>query len=261
MYNAGPKAAAAWRALFEQVFVDTQLDVGIIEHGFPQPIDALWAEPALLGAFMCGWPFTRSAIAMQPIAAPVPSPARYRSLPRYCSDFLARAESGWTRIEDAFGARFGWMAENSHSGFNAPRAHLARMRDGRDALFSEVHGPLGNPARAIEALRRGEVDLVALDGYYLDLVRHHDPGKLAGLVAVGSTPWTPIPLLVAAPGVAPAAVEALRTRLLSVHRDPAYAPLLSDVLLDRFEDVTPNSYSVLEDMARYASSEGYGWIR
>ena len=125
MYDAVPAAAAAWRALFGRVFADLALDIRIVEHKFPQPIDALWAEPDLCCAFMCGWPFARSAAGMQAIAAPVPSPTRYGQLPRYCSDYIAREESGFERIEDAFGYRFGWMAENSHSGFNAPRAHLA----------------------------------------------------------------------------------------------------------------------------------------
>ena len=261
MYNAGPKATAAWHALFTRVFADARVAVDIVEHRFPQPIESLWAEPELCAAFMCGWPFARSGAAMQPIAAPIPSPARYASLPRYCSDYLAREESGWTRVEDAFGSRFGWMAENSHSGFNAPRAHLASLRGGRDALFREVRGPLGNPARAIEALRAGEIDATAIDGFYLDLVRHHDPEKLVGLRVVGHTPWSPIPLLVAAPGVARAAVGALQDVLLGVHERADYAPLLGDVLLQRFVAPEAHRYAALEELAHQAGRSGYAVIR
>jgi ABC-type phosphate/phosphonate transport system substrate-binding protein len=262
MYNAGPKAAAAWHALFERVFADTPIDIDVIEHGFPQPIESLWAEPGLCCAFMCGWPFARSPLAMQPIAAPVPSPARYQSLPRYCSDFLVREESGWKRVEDGFGARFGWMAENSQSGFNAPRAHLARLRgSGRDSLFSEVRGPLGNPVKVIEALRNRDVDMAALDGFYVDLVRYHDPAKLEGLAVVGSTPWTAIPLLVAAPAVAAATVGALRAHLLTLHEREDYGPLLREVLLERFTAPDPHHYAELDEMARRAEQSGYATIR
>ena len=262
MYNAGPKAAAAWRALFERVFADTAIDVAIVEHVFPQPIESLWAEPDLCCAFMCGWPFTRSALAMQAIAAPVPSPARYESLPRYCSDFLVREEGGWKRIEDGFGSRFGWMALNSQSGFNAPRAHLARLRGARrDSLFSEVRGPLGNPARVIEALRNREIDMAALDGFYLDLVRHHDPARLDGLAVVGSTPWTPNPLLVAAPAVARETVASLRAHLLTLHERESYAALLREVLLARFVAPEPDRYAALEEMASRAEESGYASIR
>ncbi|MGH6612412.1 MAG: phosphate/phosphite/phosphonate ABC transporter substrate-binding protein, partial [Burkholderiaceae bacterium] len=87
MYNAVPRAAQGWRALFERVFADIDVDIRVTEHGAPEPIDTLWKKPDLCCAFMCGWPFIKSG-AMQAIAAPVPSPPRYQNLPRYCSEFL-----------------------------------------------------------------------------------------------------------------------------------------------------------------------------
>lgn len=262
MYNATPRTAAAWRALFERVFADAGVDIRLIEHGWPQPIDSLWSEPELCCAFMCGWPFARSQIGMQPIAAPVPSPPRYASLPRYCSDFLVREASGWTTLEEAFGHRFGWMAENSQSGFNAPRAHLARFTSpARRALFSEVKGPFGTPAKTLEALRTGEVDLVAVDGFYLDLLRHHAPEKLQAVRAVASTPWTRIPLLVAAPGIDREVVARLRERLLTVHEEPSYKPMLQDVLLERFAMPDVQAYAGLETLAQVAQEAGYARFR
>jgi ABC-type phosphate/phosphonate transport system substrate-binding protein len=139
---------------------------------------------------------------MQAIAAPVPSPPRYRDLPRYCSEFLVRESSGWRTLEQTFGSRFGWMSDNSQSGFNAPRAHLAQLATpDRTRLYSEVRGPLGTPIKALQALHDEDVDVVAIDSFFLDLCRHHDPTKLAGIRCVATTVWTPIPLLVAAPAV------------------------------------------------------------
>ena len=262
MYNATPRAAAAWRALFASVFADLDLAVDFIDHGWPRPIDTLWGEPQLCCAFMCGWPFARAAGTMQAIAAPVPSPPQYASLPRYRSEFLVRAASGWTSLEETFGHRFGWMAENSQSGFNAPRAHLAQfVRPGREQLFSEVRGPLGSPAKALEALATREVDAIALDGFYLDLLRHHEPARLAGIAAVAVTPWTPIPLLVAAPGVDPAAVARLSEYLPQLHRHPRYVPLLRGALLERFAMVRAEDYVALELQAEAAERAGYARIR
>ena len=250
MYNATPRTAAAWRALFTRVFADANVDVNVIEHGWPKPIDTLWSEPELYGAFMCGWPFIHSRPPMQAIVAPVPSPPAYEGLPRYRSEFLVHEASGWSRLEETFGHRFGWMAENSQSGFNAPRAHLARyVRPGDTALFSESIGPLGSPAKALEAVRTQAVDVTALDSYYLDLLRHHEPAKLAGLRTVAVTAWTPIPLLVAAPGIDPAAVARLRERLLTIHGESSYKPLLDEVLLERFAPADVGAYAVLEDLA------------
>lgn len=261
MYEAGPKASAAWRALFERVFADAALDIRIIEHRFPEPIEALWAEPGLACAFMCGWPFARSTAGQQPIAAPVPSPRRYQGLPRYCSDYLARAESAWTALEQSFGHRFGWMAEGSHSGFNAPRAHLAGFVSGeRPRLFSESIGPLGNPARALEALRGRHVDVVALDSYWLELIARHHPERVEGLVRLGSTPWAPIPLLVAAPGIDPEVVTALRRQLFRVNELPVYRALLDDVLLQRFVAPDASAYAETERMRESAERAGYATI-
>jgi ABC-type phosphate/phosphonate transport system substrate-binding protein len=262
MYNASPGAAAAWRRLFERVFADLALSVGFIEHGWPRPIETLWSEPQLCCAFMCGWPFVRAAPAMQAIAAPVPSPPQYASLPRYRSEFLVRGDSGWSALEEAFGHRFGWMAQNSQSGFNAPRAHLAGyVRRGREALFSAVMGPLGSPARALGALGAGEVDAIALDSFYLDLLRRHDPARLEAFRTVAFTPWTPIPLLVAAPGVEAAAVERIRRHLLRIHDDEAYRPLLADASLDRFAAVVRSEYVAMEQQADAAQRAGYAVIR
>ena len=262
MYNAVPRAAQAWRALFERVFADAGADVRIVEHGWPEPIDALWREPELCCAFMCGWPFVRSGAAMQAIAAPVPSPARYEGLPRYCSEFLVRESSGWRSLEDTFGHRFGWMAENSQSGFNAPRAHLARFATAqRRALYEEVRGPLETPAKVLAALQAGEVDVVALDSYYLDLCRHHEPSRLSGVRCVATTPWTPIPLLVAAPGVNGHVVARLRGHLLSLDTQASYASLLADVLLARFVAPDVTAYCEFEAMARFASETGYESIQ
>ena len=261
MYNAGPKAAAAWRSLFTRVFADVGVEAQWIEHRWPQPIAELWARPDLGCDFMCGWPFARSRM-MQPIAAPVPSPPRYEHQSRYCSEFLVRASSGWKRLEDTFGHRFGWMAADSQSGFNAPRAHLARFATpGRPALFSQVRGPLGSPMKALDALRAGEVDVIALDGYFLDLLRHHEPDRMAGIACVDVTEWTPMPLLVAAPAASPAMVRQLSTHLASIHRVPLYAPLLAEVLLERFEAPRVAEYDRLEAMARNAAERGYEEIR
>lgn len=262
MYNAATGATSAWRALFGRVFDDAGVKVEVIEHGAPQPIHDLWSRENLCCAFMCGWPFVRAKPPMQAIAAPIPAPARYGGLPRYCSEFLVREASGWTTLEDTFGHRFGWMAANSQSGFNAPRAHLSRhVSAERPALFSEALGPLGTPALSLQALREARVDVVALDGFYLDLLRRHDPERLAGIRSIATTEWTPIPLLVAARTVPTAVVETLRALLVEAAERPAYAQLLDAACVQRFTTPDVDAYRVLEAMARNATRHGYERIR
>jgi ABC-type phosphate/phosphonate transport system substrate-binding protein len=261
MYNAVPRAAEAWRSLFTRVFAETGLAIDFITHRSPEPIAELWSKPDLCCEFMCGWPFVQSGD-MQPIAAPVPSPPRYDHQSRYCSEFLVRESSGWRTLEQTFGQRFGWMAADSQSGFNAPRAHLARyVTAERAALYAEVKGPLGSPMKALDALRSAEVDVVALDSYFLDLCRHHDRGRLDGIRSVETTAWTPMPLLVAAPGVYGVTLDRLRNHLLGIHERADYAGLLADVLLERFVVPDVAAYGQLEAMARFAIERGYAEIR
>ena len=249
MYEVAPGAARAWRALFTRVFADTGLNVSIVEHRPPAPLAELYTRDDLACAFMCGWPFVRSG-RMQAIAAPVPSPARYEHQARYCSEFLVREASGWAKLEDAFGHRFGWTAADSQSGFNAPRAHLARyVTPQRASLFSEIRGPLGTPGAALEALRRSEIDLIALDSFWLDLCRRHEPSKLEGIFCIATTDWTPNPLLVAAEQVPVSIVERLGGALVRLHEIPAYSALLADVLVERFVMPDVGSYARLEEMA------------
>jgi ABC-type phosphate/phosphonate transport system substrate-binding protein len=262
MYNASASAGKAWRALFGRVFDDAGVAIEMIEHGAPLPIHDLWSRENLCCAFMCGWPFVHANPPMQAIAAPVPAPTRYGGLPRYCSEFLVREASGWTKLEDAFGHRFGWMAANSQAGFNAPRAHLARSISAeRPVLFSDVAGPLGTPALSLKALREGIVDVVALDSFYLDLLRHHEPSALAGIRCVATTDWSPIPLLVAAPGVPHDVVETLRAHLVEAGERPAYARLLADACVQRFTTPDAHGYRALEAMAEDAARRGYERIR
>jgi ABC-type phosphate/phosphonate transport system substrate-binding protein len=262
MYSAGSHAALAWRRLFEPIFAALSLDIRVIEHGWPEPLEALWARSDLGCAFMCGWPFARTLDAMQPIAVPVPSPARYAGLPRYCSEFLVREATGWCKLQDTFGHHFGWMAENSQSGFNAPRAHLSGLLQAHPKpLYSRVSGPLGTPIRALDALRAAQVDVIALDSYFLDLCRLHQPRSMQGLRSVATTTWSAIPLLVAAPSVSAQIVQNLRDRLTCIHGSPDYASALAELLIERFDVPDLGSYAAFESMAALSAQRGYEHIQ
>jgi hypothetical protein len=80
-------------------------------------------------------------------------------------------------------------------------------------------------------------------------------------LTVATTPWTPIPLVVAAPDVDANAVARLRARLVTIHDIAVYRPLLADVLLARFVKPDTRSYAALEAMADFAAERGYDAIR
>ncbi len=265
LYNVAPAARAAWEALLQAVYQRAGIRVQMIEHAWPQPVAELWARPGLCGAFMCGWPFwqaTRAgqSMAINALAGVVPDFAAYNDQPRYRSEFLVRTDSGskpsWKRLEDGFGSRYGWMVKDSQSGWNAPRSVLARHAQGKP-LFAESSGPYGNPLSLLKALRDQQIDITAVDGWYLDLLRAHTPEVLLGLKTLAYTPWTPNPLLVTGQGVAPDVARRLQAELLKLHLDSECAPLLAAAHVARFTPVNSSEYSGLDAMAEEALALGY----
>ncbi|HEX5128791.1 MAG TPA: PhnD/SsuA/transferrin family substrate-binding protein, partial [Usitatibacter sp.] len=81
------------------------------------------------------------------------------------------------------------------------------------------------------------------------------------LRVIDSTPWMPIPLLVAAPAIDPGVVDRIRAHLLEVHRSPDYAGLLEPVLVSRFVAPDVESYQATEAMRRRAEEARYATIR
>lgn len=264
MYDVAPAAQTAWHALLGAAQARAGLEVRFVEHRWPTPIGELWDLPGLCGAFMCGWPYAlalQAGRAYTAVASVVPDWPAYQGQPRYRSEFLVRADSPWRALDEAAGSRYGWMVRDSQSGWNAPRAALATLAiDGR-ALFSESKGPYGNPRGLLRALTSNEIDLTAVDGWYLDLLRVHDADALAGVRTLAYTPWTPNPLLVAGPDVDSATAARLSRVLLTMHEDPQHAQLLRDARVARFVRPEAARYARLIDMEREALAHGYPEIR
>jgi ABC-type phosphate/phosphonate transport system substrate-binding protein len=261
LYNVSPAARTAWEALLQAAYKRADIRVQMIEHAWPQPVAELWARPGLCGAFMCGWPFwhaTRTGHSMEitALAGVVPDFAAYEGQARYRSEFLVRADSGWKKLEDSFGTRYGWMVKDSQSGWNAPRSVLARHAQGKP-LFAQSSGPYGNPLSLLKALHDQQIDITAVDGWYLDLLRAHTPEVMLGLQTLACTPWTPNPLLVTGRGVAPDVARRLQAELLDLQLDSECAPLLAAAHVARFTPVDPSEYSQLDAMAEEALALGY----
>jgi len=244
MYAVTAAAKAAWVELFAWVIGSSGVPLIYLDHAAPAPLEDLWTRDDLGAVFMCGFPFASATPQPIALAAPAPSPPRYGGRPRYCTDFIVRADSRFTTLRDTFGGRIGWTVEHSQSGYNAVRHHLLGQQ-GPEPLYAEWVGPLVTPRRVIEAVLDGRIDVGPLDSYVHDLIRRHDPETASKLRVVESTVMTPIPLLVASPSVDGEAVARLRQALLTCHSDPAMRATLDALLISRFETVAAADYDVL----------------
>ena len=255
MYAVTPAVAAAWRALFDRVARDSGVPLTYIDHAAPAPLEALWARDDLGAAFMCGYPFASAASKPRLLAAPVPAPARYGGRPQYCTDFIVRADSQFTQLQETFGGRIGWTVAHSQSGYNAVRHHLLR-HERPQPLYRNWVGPLVTPRGVIAAVLADGIDVGPLDSYVHDLLKQHDPATASRLRVIESTAMTPIPPLIASPIVDDATVTRLRGSLLSCADAPEMRATLDALLIARFAEIDAAAYDIFPRWARAADAGG-----
>ena len=259
MYNATSRIKAGWDRIFAFVGERSEIELELIDHAAPAPIETLWQRPDMGCVFMCGWPFAMADTKPRIVCAPVPRPLRYGGKPVYVTDFVVRVDSTATTLEETFGGRLAWTVEHSHSGYNAARHHLLPYRTGaQPRLFGETVGPLFAPRAVIAAILDGRADVGPLDGWYFDLLRHNDPPAVADLRVVATTAAAPVPPLVAHADLAEAELERLRAAFLDVPRQRSLAPVLDAVLIREFVVPEPRAYDLTLAWAREAVAAGAG---
>jgi ABC transporter, phosphonate, periplasmic substrate-binding protein len=226
MYSVSPEAAGLWRRLLTAVIEHAGLDIRLLEHTEPAPIDELWQRPDKAAVFMCGLPYSRSNPRLELIAAPVPSPPEFRGLPQYWSAMVVRKDSAFHTIEDTFGGRIALTVPDSQSGCWAAAHYLMSVAN-RFPLYREVIAPQVTPVGAMSAVIEGAADVAPIDSYAYCLLQKYRWDLTSQLRIVARTPRTPIPPLVASvPGMA-----ALRAAFLDAHHIAGIAPLMADLLL------------------------------
>jgi len=258
MYSWAPSLSAAWRRFLSAIVARAAVDVTVLEEGDPTPLDELWRRGDMGCMFMCGYPWAMRHDRPYLLAAPVPSPPRYGDRPVYVTDFIVRADSPQTRVEDTFGGTIAYSVEHSHSGYNAPRYHLLAYRTPqRPTLYRSVIGPFVRQRPVIEAVIDGRADVAAVDGYGLDLLRRHAPEVGNRVRVIDTTLPAPSAPLVASPGTPRQACEALTAALLQAHTMPELKTTLDEVLLSRFVRVEPSVFEIFLERERAAEAAGY----
>jgi ABC-type phosphate/phosphonate transport system substrate-binding protein len=235
MYNVAPAATAAWHRLLHRVIRDSGLALDIVDHPHPASLESLWARDDLACGFMCGWPLAKDPGSRQAVAAPIPAGS---DGPRYHAVFVVAADSPFSTVADSFGQSFAFNARGSHSGWNMPKAHVARL----GGHFAVEKGPYGPHQRSAAAVASGEASIAALDSLVWALLCRHAPDQAAGLRVVGQTADQPSPPIVASVALAPGDAARLRRALVGLADDPTGRALLADVCLSGFAPATLADY-------------------
>ena len=241
MYSVGPEAAKGWRALLSAVIEHSGLDIRLLDHTAPVPIEELWRRSDKAAVFMCGLPFSRALPRPRLIAAPVPSPAEFRGLPEYWSALVVRKDSAFNTLEDTFGGRIALTEPDSQSGCLAALFYLMAAST-THPLYGEVIAPRITPWGAMTAVVDGAADVAPIDSYAYCLLERYRPELTSQLRIVAQTAPTPIPVLVASS----AGLDSLQDVFLEAHRIATIVPLLAELLLERFVCPEPDTYDALQ---------------
>jgi ABC-type phosphate/phosphonate transport system substrate-binding protein len=249
MYSVTPPVKAAWTEVLGWALRRARLDWAMLDYDPPALLDGLWARDDLGCAMMCGLPYSQRRPAPTLLAAPVPSPSRYRGEPIYFTDIAVRAASAHRTLEDTFGGVVGYTLENSMSGYVALRRHLlAHRTPQRPRLYRKAIGGLLNARGVIEALAAGRIDVGPLDSYAHDLLRRNDPSFAGKVRVIASTAAAPIPPLVATAPIAEGDLGRLREALGGAGDAAELAAAREVLLLDRFAMSRAADYRVFDEI-------------
>lgn len=175
--------------------------------------------------------------------------------PSHRAFFIVRSESPAQVLEDLRGGVYLLNSPVSNSGMNLPRRALAEIAGGMP-LFRAVIETGGHPA-SLDRLLRGEGDAASIDCVTWAFWSQHRPEAAARLRIVGETPVSPSIPFVTSVATPPDIVEILRGALRRLAREPRYASVRRDLLLDDIVDVPDSAYRGLLDYEREAAGLGY----
>ena len=258
LYEWSPSIGQAWGDLLRWVSEKAGVPYNVIPRDVQMTLEELWARPDLGCVVMCGYPWVTAPEPPRLLAGPVPTPPRYGNHPGYVSDFVVPADSTFLSLEDTFGHRFAYSTEHSQSGYNAARYHLLSYRTPeRPSLFGEILGPYMRQGAVINALADGEADVATVDGFALDLLRHHDPASAGRVRVVATTEAAPIPPKVTSIDADDPACGRLTEALLAFGTAPEMEATRKALLLSRFERMAPEIFTELVERERAAERAGY----
>ena len=241
------RATRAWWAGLARGFAAAGLD-GVPETLTPRGNTTdHWRDRRLLISQACGRNYVRELaghvrlVATPCYAAPGCDGPLYRSL------LLGGADSELEPADDLSSARAAINGFDSHSGWIALCAAVSATGGAPDFAGIRV---TGSHAASMEAVRRGEADLCAVDCVTFALLERHAPDRVAGLKFLGRTPAAPgLPYITSAETGA-AELSRLRDGLSRALEAPDLASVRDSLFIERCEVLADSAYDRVRDLAR-----------
>ena len=241
------RATRAWWEGLAHAFAAAGLDD--VPETLTAPADRAghWRDRRLLFSQACGRNYVRELagrvrlIATPRYAAPGCDGPCYRSL------LVVGGDSDLKPIADMSTVRAAINGFDSHSGWIALCAAVSASGGRTDFASIRV---TGSHAASIEAVRRGEADLCAVDCVTFALLERHAPGRVAGVEVMGRTPAAPGLPYITSSSTGPAELSRLRDGLGRALEAPDLASARDSLLIESCEILADSAYDRVRDMAR-----------
>ncbi len=216
----------AWR-----IYLERQLGrpVVFVQRARYREIVDLLRASKLDFAWVCGFPYVNNRDALTLLAVPV-----YWGKPTYRSYLIVPA-ADWSTgsIADLRGKIFAFSDRDLNSGYLSPVYELAQLKETPNAFFARNFFT-GSHRAVVQAVADGLANGGAVDGYVWDILALQHPELTDETRVVRKSREYGFPPFVAAKGVAPEDVDAMRRTLIGMSSDADGAKLLSQLHLDGF---------------------------
>ena len=247
------RATRAWWAGLARAFAAAGLDDVPETLTAPGNTTDHWRDRRLLISQACGRNYVRELAGHVRLVATPCYTAPGCDGPLYRSLLLSRADSDPKPTADMSGVRVAINGFESHSGWVALCAAVSAA--GAAPQFADIR-VTGSHAASMQAVRRGEADLCAVDCVTFALLDRHAPDRVAGLGFMGWTP--PAPGLPYITGAGAGAVELSRLRdgLARALEAPDLAGVRDSLFIERCEVLADSDYDRVREMAREIDRPG-----
>jgi phosphonate transport system substrate-binding protein len=210
--------------------------------------------------FLCGLQYVRTVRdypdSLELLGAPVLEGTRYQDRALYFSDVVVCTERPYTSLADLKDATWAYNEETSHSGYTVVCASLLERAVTLPYFRRTVRS--GSHLDSLHMVLHGEADATAIDSHVLDVLLRRDPQLAAQLRIIDTFGPSSMPPVAVSARLDDPLKQALRTALLTVHRDPQVAQSMRKGAITHFAGVDDAYYddirAIVERVEHYPGS-------
>jgi ABC-type phosphate/phosphonate transport system substrate-binding protein len=222
-------------------------------------LNAHWRHPGLIFGQTCGYPYASglkdavTLIAAPEYGFPGCEGAAHRSF------IIRRASDPRRELHEFRGSCAGLNAHDSNTGMNLFRAAVAPIAGG--APFFRAIVVTGSHEASVTAVAEGEADLASIDCVSFALLGRGRPELIERVAVITESPRSPSLPFIAAAGLGPPAIAAVREALFAAVADSNLAEARAALGLKGAQRTSPADYARVVEIERDTAAADYPLLR